>query len=117
MPERLDAPEIGLEAEPPGESPNAWAECSFSCKGAGGATRRTLPLSAGRVARPLSSSRRVPWRDRVGDIPIAGDERSDLTSGAMVVGVTEATLYIGSRGVLHGPAWALHRATREPVFW
>jgi hypothetical protein len=39
------------------------------------------------------SSAGLASRERFGDIPIAGDEPSDLTSGGLVVGIADATLH------------------------
>jgi len=63
--------------------------------------------SAFRISAP-------PERDSYGDIPIAGDEPSDLTSGAFVVGVAEATLH-RQPGGLDRLVPGLHPASVEPV--
>jgi len=64
--------------------------------------------SAFRISAP-------PERDSYGDIPIAGDEPSDLTSGAFVVGVAEATLHRQPGGLDRSGAGGLHPASVEPV--
>jgi hypothetical protein len=48
-------------------------------------------------------------RDPVGDIPIAGDEPSDLSSGGLVVGVADAILHRQLVGLVR-PVPALHPA-------